>query len=207
VCPTGIDIRNGLQFECIGCAQCIDACDAVMSKIGRPLGLIRYGSQAGMAGEPTRILRPRVIIYPAILAGVLGLLCTLLATRSPTDVTLLRSPGAPFIVTPAGQVQNVMRLKLTNRTERAQDLTVSIVGRDDVTIITEQQPIHLDAGATTLEALQLLAPPAAFQLGWLDVTVRVGSVGPDANLKIERPCRLLGPNASANLTQGGGHVR
>ncbi|HEY8747626.1 MAG TPA: cytochrome c oxidase accessory protein CcoG, partial [Tepidisphaeraceae bacterium] len=71
VCPTGIDIRKGLQIECIACAQCIDACDSVMKKVGRKPGLIRYSSQAAMAGDKRSALRPRVIIYPAILLIIL----------------------------------------------------------------------------------------------------------------------------------------
>src|SRR5690606_38137355 len=61
VCPTGIDIRNGLQLECIGCAACIDACDDIMTKIDRPKGLVRYDSLNGLTGKKRRIIRPRVI--------------------------------------------------------------------------------------------------------------------------------------------------
>ena len=72
VCPTGIDIRNGLQLECIGCTACIDACDDIMTKLGRPTGLIRYDSQNGFDGLPKRILRPRIYAYSVL--ALLGLL-------------------------------------------------------------------------------------------------------------------------------------
>ena len=68
VCPTGIDIRKGLQYECIACAACIDACDEVMDKVGYPRGLIRYATQHALEGKPTRVLRPRVIVYGTLLA-------------------------------------------------------------------------------------------------------------------------------------------
>ncbi len=117
VCPTGIDIREGLQLECIGCAQCIDVCDSVMQKIGRSVGLIRYSSQAAMSGQKQTLLRPRVIIYPLLVAGLLGLLAILIVTKSSVDVTLLRGMGMPFVVTPSGEIENTMRVKLTNRTD------------------------------------------------------------------------------------------
>ncbi|MEM8757673.1 MAG: cytochrome c oxidase accessory protein CcoG, partial [Planctomycetota bacterium] len=83
-CPTGIDIRDGLQLECVNCAQCIDACDSVMDKIGRPRGLIRYGSQASVLDKkPTRFLRVRTFVYPALVSVLLGAFVVLLVTRAP----------------------------------------------------------------------------------------------------------------------------
>ena len=71
VCPTGIDIRDGLQYQCIGCAACIDGCDQVMEKVGRPQGLIRYSTTHALEGRADRaILRPRVLVYSAILAVI-----------------------------------------------------------------------------------------------------------------------------------------
>jgi cytochrome c oxidase accessory protein FixG len=95
-CPTGIDIREGLQMECIHCAQCIDACDAVMTKIGRPRGLIRYGSRDGFAGRAGSFLRPRLIAYPAVLVLAFGLFAWQLGGRSATEVTVLRASTVPF---------------------------------------------------------------------------------------------------------------
>jgi len=69
-CPTGIDIRDGLQMECVNCTQCIDACDAIMDRIGKPRGLIRHSAEAELAGEPRRLLRPRVAIYGVVLTGL-----------------------------------------------------------------------------------------------------------------------------------------
>lgn len=91
VCPTGIDIRNGMQMECIGCAHCIDACNEVMVKIGRPQGLIRYDSLGGLEGKPKRFLRPRV--YGYLVAGIAGVIAMTLAAslRTPFQVALLRA--------------------------------------------------------------------------------------------------------------------
>src|SRR5690606_14641769 len=115
VCPTGIDIRDGLQMECIGCTQCIDACDDVMAKMGRPTGLIRYTSQEALETGRGRLLRPRVVLYPALLAIVGALFVGVLATKSSTDVLLLRGPGIPFNTPPTGEIANQARLRITNR--------------------------------------------------------------------------------------------
>jgi cytochrome c oxidase accessory protein FixG len=116
VCPTGIDIRNGLQFECIGCSACADACDEVMHKLDRPTGLVRYDSQRGLAREARRFLRPRVIIYAAL--GLLGLVVTvgLVRTRQPFEANLLRLPGAPFVLAADGRrVKNALELHVINK--------------------------------------------------------------------------------------------
>jgi len=118
VCPTGIDIRNGTQMECVNCTACIDACDEVMTKIGRPRGLIRFASLNGIEeGEPIRVT-PRIVGYCLILLALCAGLVTLLLTRSDVDVTLLRAPGALFQSTPEGKISNLYLLKLTNKTRR-----------------------------------------------------------------------------------------
>jgi cytochrome c oxidase accessory protein FixG len=190
VCPTGIDIRQGLQFECVGCAQCIDACDAVMRKIGRPQGLIRYGSQAGMAGEPRRIVRPRVVVYSLIVLAVGGLLTFFVATKSPADVTVLRNLGRPFVVTEEGEVENTLRVKITNRTDRSMPVAFSVVGRDDVRVVTTHERIEVKPTESWTEPLRVIAPRGQFAMGSLEVTIRV-SGGEGVN--IDRRCRLLGP--------------
>src|SRR5690606_7088165 len=86
VCPTGIDIRKGLQYECIACAACIDACDAVMDKMGYPRGLIRYTTQNALEHKPTRILRPRIILYGALLIALITAFSVALVMRKQVDV-------------------------------------------------------------------------------------------------------------------------
>ena len=111
VCPTGIDIRNGTQMECVNCTACIDACDDVMAKIGRPRGLIRFASLNGIEkNEPIRVT-PRIIGYCVILA-LLGVgLVGLLLTRSDVDVTFLRAPGRVVPANPRGEGQQLVPVK------------------------------------------------------------------------------------------------
>jgi len=124
VCPTGIDIRNGTQMECINCTACIDACDAVMDKIARPRGLIRYASLNSIEGGQRFQVTPRMIGYAVVLCVLSGLLAFLVFTRSIVDTTLLRAPGALFQETTAGNFENIYTLKLINKTTR--DLPVQL---------------------------------------------------------------------------------
>jgi cytochrome c oxidase accessory protein FixG len=117
VCPTGIDIRNGTQMECVNCTACIDACDNVMTKIGKPRGLVRFASLNGIErGEKLRVT-PRIIGYCVVLT-LLGLgLLTLLVTRKDMDTTLLRAPGGLFQTAADGKINNLYLVKFTNKTQ------------------------------------------------------------------------------------------
>ncbi|MFO0683399.1 MAG: cytochrome c oxidase accessory protein CcoG [Sandaracinus sp.] len=114
VCPTGIDIRNGLQLDCIGCTQCIDACDEVMDKLKQPRGLVRYDSLRSFQGGKRRFLRPRVFAY--VGAGLLGLTVATFAMRSrtPFESNLLRMRGMPYVVE-GDLVRNTFELHVINK--------------------------------------------------------------------------------------------
>ncbi|MFZ4764223.1 MAG: cytochrome c oxidase accessory protein CcoG [Roseimicrobium sp.] len=117
VCPTGIDIRNGLQLECIGCAACVDACDAIMTKVGRPKGLVRYGSLNQLNGGKTRLLRPRTVAYTVL--AMLGLVAFGLSLSTVKSVRVLakRMPGAPFF-TGEGVVRNQFTFHVINKSHK-----------------------------------------------------------------------------------------
>lgn len=120
VCPTGIDIRDGTQMECVNCTACIDACDAVMTKVGRPTGLIRYASLNGIErGEKLRAT-PRLVGYGVVLIALITLFLYLLFTRSEVQTTLLRArtAGALFQPMPNGKISNLYVAKLVNKTHR-----------------------------------------------------------------------------------------
>jgi len=130
ICPTGIDIRNGTQMECVNCTACIDACDEVMDKVGRPRGLIRFASLNGIEkGEPIRVT-PRILGYGALLVALGVGLTFLLLTRSEVDVTLLRAPGGLFQATPAGKISNLYQLRLTNKTQQRKPVELRLSNID-----------------------------------------------------------------------------
>ncbi len=125
VCPTGIDIRQGQQLECIGCTACIDACDAVMSKLVREPGLIRYDSRHGFEGKRTRWLRPRTLLYTAL--AVLGAIALTFETASlkSATVSLTRVTGIPYVVE-GGVVRNQFLVRLLNKRNAAVTFRVEV---------------------------------------------------------------------------------
>ena len=118
VCPTGIDIRNGTQMECVNCTACIDACDAIMDKIDRPRGLIRFASLDNIERGERQRFTTRMKVYSAFLLGLISLFLFLLFTRSDVQTTLLRAPGTLFQQTASGTIENIYTLKLINKTSR-----------------------------------------------------------------------------------------
>ncbi len=118
VCPTGIDIRNGTQMECVNCTACIDACDAVMDKVGRPRGLIRFASHNNIERGERQRFTSRMMGYTAVLAALISVFLFLLFTRTDVETTLLRAPGALFMKTADGNIENLYTLKLANKTSR-----------------------------------------------------------------------------------------
>jgi cytochrome c oxidase accessory protein FixG len=117
VCPTGIDIREGLQLDCIACTACIDACDDIMDRLGRARGLIRYDSQRGLAGGGRRIFRPRLFAYAAVIVVAFGIAALAVRKRSPYEANVLRLAGAPpYVIDPTTKLErNSFELHLVNK--------------------------------------------------------------------------------------------
>lgn len=198
-CPTGIDIRHGLQMECIGCAQCIDACDAVMDKLGRERGLIRYSSQTAMSGRPRRVIRPRIIIYPLGLVAIVGLLIAVLIGQGAADVKVLRGPGMPFNILSDGEVANQVRVKVTNRSSAEVEYTVSVLD-PGLLLMAEQNTLRIGPGEQQTMGVLIVGPPLIFENGRFDATVRVTD---GQNVVKDVRYRLLGPRTPGGDTAGG----
>ncbi len=124
VCPTGIDIRNGLQLDCIGCSNCVDACDEIMTKVGKPKGLVRYDSLAGFEGKKRQFLRPRLAFYALLGLAGLGSATAALAFYTPFEANLLRASSAPYTVS-EGSVRNTFVLHLVNKSPDARVFELS----------------------------------------------------------------------------------
>ncbi|SDK35794.1 cytochrome c oxidase accessory protein FixG [Methylophilus rhizosphaerae] len=140
VCPTGIDIRNGLQHECIGCGACIDACDDVMDKMGYAKGLIKYTTQNGLDNRWNRqqmlrrLLRPRVLIYGAILTILTTGMAVSLYFKPEFRLDVLRDRAVMARYTNDGKVENVYNLKLENDTESERDFDLKVTGLPDIAL-------------------------------------------------------------------------
>jgi len=189
-CPTGIDIRDGLQMECIHCTQCADACDDVMTRVGKPTGLIRYSSRELLEGHVRHLVRPRTVLYPLALAVFLGGFTYALVTRDAADVTILRGTGEPFTRQDNGMIANQVRIKIANRTRRAHDYRIDVGGAAEGTVIAPQNPLRVEAGASEVTTLFVLLPPRSFDDGERHVTMRVSN---PAGFSTTIPYRLVGP--------------
>lgn len=161
VCPTGIDIRNGLQMECINCTQCIDACDAVMTKVGLPTGLIRYSSQDALAKKPKRMLRARTVIYPLLLLIVVSGLGYAISTKFAFDARLVRGKGLPFTNVDRSTISNTFNLRLVNRTDKAQEYSLSIPTPGDVRLeVLDDSTTTLQPGKTAMVPINVRFTPS-----------------------------------------------
>ena len=193
-CPTGIDIRQGLQMECIHCTQCVDACDTVMVKIGKPPGLIRYSSQAELTGQRASMPRVRTVIYPLALAITLGLFVTLLVMRGDTEVTVLRSLDAPYVIQPDGSVLNQVRIKITNHGSRDRRYRIEMLGAAEASVVVPINPLPIPAGRTQTTTMFVTLPATGYPGGLRSVNLHVAD---DGDFHAEVPWGLPGPAVAA----------
>jgi polyferredoxin len=160
VCPTGIDIRNGLQYECIACGACIDACDGVMDKMGYERGLIRYTTQNAVDGQATRVLRPRVLVYGALLL----VLCIGwgwgVAHRSPLIADVLRDRNALYRVAGPDRIENGYTLKLVNKDVRPHRYRIHLRAPPGIALTSDVREVRAQAGEVLMLPLTLSASPA-----------------------------------------------
>ena len=143
VCPTGIDIRDGLQLDCIACTACIDACDEVMDKLERPRGLIRYDSLRGLRGEKRQLLRPRLYAYTALL--IIGAVVATFAFRGrePFEANMVRLPGTPY-TREGGTIRNGFELHLVNKQSEATTFDIEPVEAPDLAFTISMTAVELE---------------------------------------------------------------
>ncbi|MDJ0654200.1 MAG: cytochrome c oxidase accessory protein CcoG [Xanthomonadales bacterium] len=178
VCPTGIDIRDGLQYECIACAACIDVCDEVMDKMNYPRGLIRYTTEHAVHGEPTKVVRPRTLIYATLLTLVTIALVVSVFNRTPLRMEVLRDRNALYRVVDPATVENVYTLKIVNMEDVDRNYTVSVEGPEGLRIDGDST-VEMKAGAAEAFVLRLRAP-TELGTGRRDIRVSLETEGPDA---------------------------
>jgi cytochrome c oxidase accessory protein FixG len=174
VCPTGIDIRDGLQYECIACGACIDACDHVMDRMSYPRGLIRYTTENALEGQPTRVFRPRVIVYGVLLLGIAAALAVSLVLREPIRMDVVADRNALYrLVQNDSVVENVYALKVMNMDDRPHTYRVSAEGLPGIRV-KAQQPFEVAPG-------EVRSVPARVQVERDSVT----GIGTDILLTLE----------------------
>ncbi len=198
VCPTGIDIRKGLQYECIGCGACADVCDTVMDKVGYARGLVKYSTQNAMNNNWSkkqmlqRILRPRVIIYTAILSLLVAGLLTSLWLRTPFRVDVVRDRGVMSRLTDDGMLENVYRMQIMNGTEMTQHYQLSVSGLKGLVLEAEASEADEHSKNEELNSYIEVSPTEA---RWLIVDLKIPDGTVDAGShKIEFQIKAIESN-------------
>ncbi|MCB4360829.1 cytochrome c oxidase accessory protein CcoG [Quatrionicoccus australiensis] len=197
VCPTGIDIRNGIQYECIGCGACIDACEPVMDKLGLPRGLIRYTTENALAKHLNRkevighVLRPRVLLYSAILAGITLAAIWSLAVRIPLKVDVIRDRSVLAREADDGRIENIYNLKIMNTTEEPMRYLLAVDGMVGVEI---QGAAVVDVASSENHELTVVVrvPPESGKKGANTIYFDVKAVN-DAKIAVHEKASFLMP--------------
>ncbi|MBP8839562.1 MAG: cytochrome c oxidase accessory protein CcoG [Giesbergeria sp.] len=184
VCPVGIDIRDGLQYECIGCGLCVDACNSVMDKMNYPRGLIKFSTQNGVAKGwkqsqiLRRVMRPRVLIYSAVLITLCVVMLGSLISRTPLKVDVERDRAALSRIVAGGKLENIYRLQIMNATEAPQRYRISAYGLPGLEVASEPD-IEIDAAQSRWMAVRLQIPYGSANSGSHSVKFEVTAVGSD----------------------------
>ncbi len=197
VCPTGIDIRQGLQIECVACAACVDACDEVMTKLKRPTGLVRYDSTAGFSGRPTRWLRARIFIYLVLLALGAGAATFAFSTVQPAVLGVTRLQGAPYFLD-ADAVRNQFLVRLVNKSDREVSFVLHVEPRegaglrgDALRLVGAERPVVLAPLAEEVRPVVIRVPREAYD-GPFPVSIRARPIAGDYELA--RDIEFSGPD-------------
>ncbi len=173
-CPTGIDIREGLQMECVACTQCIDACNEIMDAVDKPRGLIRFTSENALDQKPTRVARPRVLAYGVILVLLSATFVGLVINRGPLEVDLARASGTTYQITNDGDVANRLRFRLRNRTAEEVHAEVRVVSPEAASVqVVGQHPILLPAGDPVRIEVWITMPPEEMPSGGMPLTLEL----------------------------------
>jgi cytochrome c oxidase accessory protein FixG len=196
VCPTGIDIRDGLQYECISCSACIDVCNGVMDKMHYPRGLIRNSTENGITKKLSRaqmlrrILRPRVLVYTAVLGLVsVGMAWSLLA-RVSFKVDVQRDRGSVGRMVGQGQIENVYRLQIMNATEQEQQYSIGVTGIEGAQIVSDLE-VSVDAAGSRWVPVRVRTPLGTLAPGSHPIQFQVSSQGASAEKLSEKSVFLV----------------
>lgn len=191
VCPTGIDIRDGLQIECIGCAACIDACDDIMDKMNYPKGLISYTTEHNLSGRKTHLLRPRLIGYAVALVAMIGLFAWAVATRPLVELDVLKD-RVLFRENERGYIENVYTLKIMNKAQRDMTYVISADGLDGL-IYEGKREVRALAGEVYSFPVELSIAPEKLPSSANNIVFHVQSAD-DPSIKNDADSRFIGPS-------------
>ena len=196
VCPTGVDIRHGQQEGCIMCALCIDACDEVMEKVGRPTGLIRYESYEAMEAnrKPVPLYkRPRVWVYSAIMSAALLGIAYGLTSLAPLELKVLHSRQPLFVLQSDGSIQNKYTLKILNKMSEDIESSISASGPKGLILVDADQPITARHGMVTSRTVFVKVPRENLEQETSPIVFTVTGEYNGNQLKGDRQSVFIGP--------------
>ena len=192
VCPTGIDIRDGLQYQCIGCAACIDACDNVMDKMGYDRGLIRYTTENSLKGKHTHIMRPRMVVYALILIGItVGAFYSIL-TRTPIGMDVIRDRNSLYRETNDGLIENVYIIKVLNMDGQDHSYTLTAEGIPELILKRDTAEIVVKSGEVVELPVRVQVDAYNLKQRSNEITFTLNAIGYD-ELSVVEEARFLGP--------------
>jgi cytochrome c oxidase accessory protein FixG len=199
VCPTGIDIRKGLQYECIGCAACIDGCDQVMEKMDYPKGLIRYSSENALKEHLTlasmirRVLRPRVLLYTAILWAIIFAAAITLYQRVPVKVDVIRDRIASARGGDEEEVENIYRLQIMNTSEFPRRFLITASGLHDLKIEGDGGAVEVAAASSRMIPVRLEASREHARKGANPIVFTIRTVGEAGEIVVTEKASFVVP--------------
>lgn len=192
VCPTGIDIREGLQYQCIGCAACIDVCDEVMEKMNYPKGLVRYTTQHSLDGTATHVVRPRMVVYGALLAIITVALFYSMFTRMPLKLDIIRDRNALYSETSEGLVENIYTLKIINMDAKTHTYELKVDGLEGLVLVNQRGNVEIPSGEVLTLPIRIQIDPVNLERTGSDINFYLKAIDkPELNL-VEKG-RFIGP--------------
>jgi cytochrome c oxidase accessory protein FixG len=196
VCPTGVDIRHGQQEGCITCALCIDACDQVMDKVGRPRGLIRYASLDELQGLPTKrlLLRPRVWVYTAIMSVALVGILYGFSTLAAVDLKVLHERAPLYVRLSDGSIQNKYTLKILNKMPEELPIRISVTGPEGLTLMGADEAVVAPPGGVTATVVFVKVPRKSVDREQQPILFHAEAIRPSGvTVSTERESVFIGP--------------
>lgn len=192
VCPAGIDIRDGLQAECIGCALCIDACDSIMEKMNYKKGLISYTTENQLEGKKSNLLRPKAIGYAIAMVVMISLFAFVATDREPLGLDVLKDRNRLYNVTPSGMIENIYTIKVMNMDQADHVFNLAVTGLEDLKVIGRKK-ITVYSGEVRSVPLSVQVPPHVLKQQKNIIAFTVKSIDSDYQASKTTESRFLGP--------------
>ncbi len=191
-CPTGIDIRDGLQYQCIACAACIDVCDDVMDKMDYDKGLIRYTTVNEVEGKGLHIFRPRIFVYSAILLGLVIAMMWSLLVRIPVGVDITRDRNILYREATNGNLENVFKVRIMNQDDKPHTFVISLEGFPGGILDPDEKETSVESGKIVDTLVRVQASEEIIKGRSTNITLRVTATD-DEKLTDDEDARFIAP--------------